>query len=116
MAAGIGSRFGGGIKQLAPVDDSGHIIMDYSIHDAIAAGFNKIIFIIRRDIEEDFRNVIGNRIEAVCESPGVEVGYAFQDKEAIPNGFEVPKGRTKPWGTGQAVLAAKDLIREPLRC
>ena len=63
LAAGIGSRFGGGIKQLEPVDDHGHIIMDYSIHDAIAAGFNKIVFIIRHDIEKDFREVIGNRIE-----------------------------------------------------
>ena len=78
MAAGIGSRFGGGIKQLASVDGSGHIIMDYSIHDAIAAGFNKIVFIIRKDIEKDFREVIGNRIEAVCAQKGVEVGYCFQ--------------------------------------
>lgn len=113
MAAGIGSRFGGGIKQLAPVDDAGHIIMDYSIHDAIEAGFNKIIFVIRRDIEADFREVIGNRIEAVCAPLGVEVGYAFQSKEDIPCGFSVPEERTKPWGTGQAVLAAKDLIHEP---
>lgn len=113
MAAGIGSRFGGGIKQLAPVDDAGHIIMDYSIHDAIEAGFNKIVFIIRKDIEADFRQVIGNRIEAVCAARGVEVGYAFQAREDIPAGFAVPEGRTKPWGTGQAVLSAKELIREP---
>lgn len=113
MAAGIGSRFGGGIKQLAPVDDAGHIIMDYSIHDAIEAGFNKIVFIIRKDIETDFREVIGNRIEAVCASLGVEVGYAFQAKDAIPEGFTVPEGRTKPWGTGQAVLSAKDVVHEP---
>ena len=96
MAAGMGSRFGGGIKQLAPIDDAGHIIMDYSIHDAIAAGFNKIVFIIRRDIEADFRESIGNRIEAVCATLGVEVGYAFQEKNAIPEGFSVPKDRTKP--------------------
>ena len=113
MAAGMGSRFGGGIKQLAPIDDAGHIIMDYSIHDAIAAGFNKIVFIIRRDIEADFRESIGNRIEAVCATLGVEVGYAFQEKNAIPEGFSVPKDRTKPWGTGQAVLSAKDMIQEP---
>lgn len=113
MAAGIGSRFGGGIKQLAPVDDAGHIIMDYSIHDAIEAGFNKIVFIIRRDIEADFREVIGNRIEELCASLDVEVGYAFQAKDAIPEGFAVPEGRTKPWGTGQAVLSAKDVVHEP---
>ncbi len=113
MAAGIGSRFGGGIKQLEPVDDFGHIIMDYSVHDAIEAGFNKIIFIIRHDIEEDFKNIIGNRIEEICTAAEVEVAYAFQAIDAIPEGFEVPAGRTKPWGTGQAVLAAKDVIDMP---
>lgn len=111
MAAGIGSRFGGGIKQLAAVDDRGHIIIDYSIHDAIEAGFNKIVFIIRKDIEQDFRLVIGNRIEAVCARYDVEVAYAFQDLHDIPGDF--PEGRTKPWGTGQAVLAAKDEISTP---
>ncbi len=113
MAAGIGSRFGGGIKQLAPIDDNGHIIMDYSIHDAIEAGFNKVVFIIRRDIEKDFKEVIGDRIEAVCAAHGVEVGYAFQALDNIPEGYAVPEGRTKPWGTGQAVLAAKDVVNEP---
>ena len=113
MAAGIGSRFGGGIKQLEPVDDKGHIIMDYSIRDAIQAGFNKVVFIIRKDIEADFREVIGDRIEKICAEKGVEVGYAFQDISSIPEGFEVPEGRTKPWGTGQAVLAAADMIDEP---
>ena len=113
MAAGIGSRFGGGIKQLEPVDDYGHIIMDYSIHDAIEAGFNKIVFIIRHDIEEDFKNIIGNRIEEICTAAEVEVAYAFQAMDAIPEGFSVPAGRTKPWGTGQAVLAAKDVIDMP---
>ena len=111
MAAGIGSRFGGGIKQLASVDGSGHIIMDYSIHDAIAAGFNKIVFIIRRDIEQDFREIIGTRIEAVCAAHNVEVGYCFQSLTEIPG--VLPEGRTKPWGTGQAVLAARDLIDSP---
>lgn len=111
MAAGIGSRFGGGIKQLEPVGLHDEIIMDYSIHDAIEAGFNKIIFVIRKDIESDFRERIGNRIEAVCCKKGVEVAYAFQDLNDIP--AEVPAGRTKPWGTGQAVLAAKDEIHEP---
>ena len=113
MAAGIGSRYGGGIKQLESVDSAGHIIIDYSIHDAIEAGFNKIIFIIRRDIEADFREVIGSRVEPVCAAHGVEVAYAFQALDAIPAGFAVPEGRTKPWGTGQAVLAAKELISCP---
>ena len=113
MAAGIGSRFGGGIKQLEPVGLHDEIIMDYSIHDAIEAGFNKIVFVIRKDIEKDFRERIGNRIEELCKKLDVEVAYAFQDLHAIPEGYEVPAGRTKPWGTGQAVLAARDLIQEP---
>ena len=111
MAAGIGSRFGGGIKQLEPVDEQGHIIMDYSIHDAIEAGFNKVIFIIRKDIENEFKDVIGNRIEAVCKAHSVTVEYVFQDINDIPG--ELPEGRTKPWGTGQAVLAAKDVLTTP---
>lgn len=111
MAAGIGSRYGGGIKQLAAVDDHNHIIMDYSIFDAIEAGFNKVVFIIRKDIEADFKEVIGNRIEAICEKRNVTVGYCFQDIKDIPGEF--PEGRTKPWGTGQAVLAAKELIDCP---
>lgn len=111
MAAGIGSRFGGGIKQLEPVDDQHHIIMDYSIHDAIEAGFNQVIFVIRRDIEKEFREVIGNRIESVCSARGVRVDYAFQALEQIP--APLPEGRTKPWGTGQAVLAAKEKIASP---
>ena len=113
MAAGIGSRFGGGIKQLEPVGPNGEIIMDYSIHDAIEAGFNRIVFIIRRDIEADFREVIGDRIEAVCRKHGVSVGYAFQSLTDVPVGVTVPEGRTKPWGTGQAVLCARDLVDCP---
>ena len=113
MAAGIGSRFGGGIKQLEPVGPNGEIIMDYSIHDAIEAGFNKIIFIIRKDIEDDFREVIGNRIKPICEELEVEVQYAFQEMDALPEGVKLPENRTKPWGTGQAVLACKELIKEP---
>ena len=115
LAAGIGSRFGGGIKQLEPVDDHGHIIMDYSIHDAIAAGFTKIVFIIRHDIEKDFREVIGNRIENVCASHHVEVAYAFQELSDIPDfpGKEKVAGRTKPWGTGHAVLACDSLLDSP---
>ena len=108
MAAGIGSRFGGGIKQLAPVGPNGEIIMDYSIHDALEAGFNKVVFIIRKDLEKDFREVIGNRIEKLCE-----VEYAFQELTCLPEGFSVPEGRTKPWGTGQAVLVCRDLLQEP---
>ena len=111
MAAGIGSRFCGGIKQLEPVDEQGHIIMDYSIHDAIEAGFNKVVFIIRKDIENKFKDVIGNRIEAVCKAHSVTVEYVFQDINDIPG--ELPEGRTKPWGTGQAVLAAKDVLTTP---
>ena len=108
MAAGIGSRFGKGIKQLAKVGPSGEIIMDYSIHDALEAGFNKIVFIIRKDIEEEFREVIGNRIEKTAE-----VEYVFQDLHDLPEGFTCPQKRTKPWGTGQAILAAKDVLSEP---
>ena len=111
MAAGIGSRFGGGIKQLEPVDSKGHIIMDYSVHDAIEAGFNHVVFIIRKDIEEDFKAIIGDRIEKVCQKNHVNVEYVFQDINDIPG--ELPKGRTKPWGTGQAVLAAKEVIDSP---
>ena len=108
MAAGIGSRFGGGIKQLAPVGPGGEIIMDYSIHDALAAGFNKIIFIIRKDLEQDFREIIGNRIEKIAN-----VEYAFQELDALPEGYHVTEGRKKPWGTGKAVLTVKGLVHEP---
>ena len=111
MAAGIGSRFGGGIKQLEPVDNKGHIIMDYSVHDAIEAGFNHVVFIIRKDIEEEFKEIIGDRIEKVCQENHVNVEYVFQDINDIPG--ELPEGRTKPWGTGQAVLAAKKVIDSP---
>ena len=111
MAAGIGSRFGTGIKQLEPVDDAGHIIMDYSIHDAIEAGFNHVVFIIRKDIEKEFKEVIGDRIDSICSSHNVTVDYAFQDINDIPG--TLPEGRTKPWGTGQAVLAAKKVIKTP---
>ena len=113
MAAGIGSRFGGGIKQLAPVGMNGEIIMDYSIHDAIEAGFDKIVFIIRRDIEAAFREAIGSRIEKICEKLGVEIAYAYQEREALPEGVSCPKDRTKPWGTGQAVLACRKVLHEP---
>ena len=112
MAAGMGSRFGG-IKQLESVGPNGELIIDYSVHDAIEAGFDKIIFIIRREIEEDFRHIIGDRVERECERLGVKICYAFQSLEDIPNGRSLPKGRVKPWGTGQAVLAGKEFIHEP---
>lgn len=108
MAAGIGSRFGGGVKQLTPVGPNGEIIIDYSIHDALEAGFNKIVFIIRKDIEADFREVIGDRIEKICD-----VEYVFQALDDLPDGYSVPEGRTKPWGTGQAVLCCKGVVNEP---
>ncbi|MDF2944734.1 MAG: hypothetical protein K0S01_3592 [Herbinix sp.] len=107
MAAGMGSRFGG-IKQLEPVGPSGEIIMDYSIYDAIEAGFNKVVFIIRKDLEADFKEIIGNRIEKI-----IKVEYVFQELDALPIGFSKPEGRTKPWGTGQAVLCCKDVVHEP---
>lgn len=113
MAAGIGSRFGGGIKQLEPVGPCGEIIMDYSIHDAIEAGFNKVVFIIRKDLEKDFQEVIGNRIEKICADRQVTVAYAFQELANLPEGFSLPEDRTKPWGTGQAVLACKGIVNEP---
>ena len=113
MAAGIGSRFGGGIKQLAPVGLNGEIIMDYSIHDAIEAGFNKIVFIIRKDIKDAFKEAIGDRIEKICKGLDVEIAYAYQELDELPEGVELPAGRTKPWGTGQAVLACKEVLHEP---
>lgn len=108
LAAGIGSRFGGGIKQLEPVGPSGEIIMDYSIHDALEAGFNKVVFIIRKDLEKDFKEIIGNRIAKITE-----VEYAFQELNDLPEGFSLPEGRTKPWGTGQALLSCRGILKEP---
>ena len=111
LAAGIGSRFGGGVKQLEPVGPTNELIIEYSIHDAIAAGFNKIVFIIRHDIEADFRERIGDRIESICEPLSIEIVYAFQEKEMFVD--SVPEGRTKPWGTGHAVLCAAEAIDSP---
>lgn len=108
MAAGIGSRFGKGIKQLAPVGPNGEIIMDYSIRDALEAGFNKVVFIIRKDIEKEFRHIIGERISKLTE-----VAYVFQELDDLPEGFTKPADRTKPWGTGHAVLCAKKVLKEP---
>ena len=109
MAAGIGSRFGGGIKQLEPVGPNGEIIMDYSIYDAREAGFNKVVFVIRKDLEKDFKEVIGNRIEKE-----IETRYVFQELTDIPECFKGKlDGRSKPWGTGQAILCCKDVVKEP---
>ena len=107
MAAGMGSRYGG-LKQIDPVDEEGHIIMDFSMYDAKRAGFEKVIFIIKRENEESFRAAVGDRM-----SEYMEVSYAFQELSNIPEGYEVPEGRVKPWGTGQAILACKDVVKEP---
>ena len=107
LAAGIGSRYGQGIKQLAKMDDNGYTIIDYSIYDAIKAGFNKVVFIIRKDIEEDFKEIIGKRNKKI-----VEVEYAYQDMD-LPKGFESPKDRKKPWGTVDALLSTKNIVKEP---
>ena len=105
MAAGIGSRFGKKIKQLEPIGPNGELLMDYSVFDAVRAGFNHIVFIIRKDIEELFRNAIGDRL-----SEQVKITYVFQEKEDIPLKKELAPLRLKPWGTGQAVLAAKKVV------
>ena len=111
LAAGIGARFGVGVKQLTSVDGQGHLIIDYSIHDAIQAGFNKIVFIIRHAIEDDFREVIGNRIEQMAAPLGIEIAYAYQEMDRYVD--QIPMERNKPWGTGHAVLCASDVIDSP---
>ena len=107
MAAGMGSRYGG-LKQIDPVDQEGHIIMDFSIFDAKRAGFEKVVFIIKKENEADFKEAVGKRIEKI-----MDVAYVFQDLNNLPEGYEVPEGRVKPWGTGQAVLCCKDVVKEP---
>ena len=99
MAAGMGSRYGG-LKQIDPVDGQGHIIMDFSLYDAKKAGFEKVIFIIKRENEADFRQAIGDRV-----SREMEVAYVFQELDNLPRGYQVPEGRVKPFGTGHAVLS-----------
>ena len=111
MAAGIGSRFKGGVKQLQSVGPMGECIMEYSIYDAIAAGFNRIVFIIRKDIEALFNEAIGDRIRKVCEERKVEMLCVYQDLADLPDGFLCPQDRTKPWGTGHAVLACREKIK-----
>ena len=108
MAAGIGSRFGTGIKQLAKMAPNGEIIMDFSIYDAKEAGFTKVVFVIRKAIEAEFKEVIGDRLSKV-----MPVEYVYQELEDLPGGYQVPEGRVKPWGTGQAILACKDVVKEP---
>ena len=107
MAAGLGSRFGGN-KQITPVDDAGHVIIDFSIFDAVRAGFSKVVCIIKPEMEADFRAAIGDRI-----APFVDLVYAYQCLDMLPAGYTVPEGRTKPWGTGHAVLCAADKIDGP---
>lgn len=107
MAAGMGSRFGG-CKQITPVDDAGHVIIDYSIYDAVRAGFGRVVCIIKPEMEADFRAAIGDRI-----APFVELKYAYQQIDMLPDGYSVPEGRVKPWGTGHAVLCAADCIDGP---
>ncbi len=107
MAAGMGSRYGG-LKQIDPVGPNGEIIMEYSIYDAIRAGFNKVVFIIKKEIEDTFREVVGKKIEGI-----IDVEYVYQKVDNLPQGFSVPEGRVKPWGTGHAVLSAKDAVKTP---
>ena len=107
MAAGMGSRYGG-LKQMDPVGNHGQVIMDYSLFDARRAGFETVVFIIKHEIEEDFKRLVGSRIEKV-----MEVRYAFQQLDNLPAGYSVPEGRTKPWGTSHAILSAKDVIDAP---
>lgn len=107
MAAGMGSRFGG-LKQLEPMGKNGEVILDFSVYDAIEAGFDKVVFVIKHEIEEDFKRIVGDRI-----AKKVKVEYAFQEIKDLPEGFTAPADRTKPWGTTQAILCCKDLINEP---
>ena len=107
MAAGLGSRFGG-LKQIEPIGPNGEIILDFSNYDAVEAGFNKAGFIIKKEIEKEFRQVVGKRIEKM-----IDVEYAFQELDKLPEGYEVPSDRLKPWGTAHAVLCARDVVKSP---
>lgn len=107
MAAGMGSRYGG-LKQIDPIGPGGEIILDYSVYDAVKAGFNKVIFVIKEEIEKDFKEIIGNKFDGV-----VDIDFAYQDINNLPEGFTVPEGRVKPWGTGHAVLSCKGMIDGP---
>ena len=107
MAAGMGSRFGG-LKQLEPIGRNGEVILDFSVYDAMEAGFDKVVFVIKHEIEEDFKRIVGDRI-----AKKVKVEYAFQEIGDLPEGFTAPADRTKPWGTTQAILCCKDVVNEP---
>ncbi|MBR3816162.1 MAG: nucleotidyltransferase [Clostridia bacterium] len=107
MAAGMGSRYGG-LKQIDPIGPGGEIILDYSVYDAVKAGFDKVIFVIKEEIEKDFKEIIGNKFDGV-----VDIDFAYQDINNLPVGFTVPEGRVKPWGTGHAVLSCKGMIDGP---
>ena len=106
LAAGMGSRFGG-LKQIEPIDEYGHFIIDYSIYDAIQVGFKKVVFIIKRENYDIFRDTIGKRVEKF-----IDVEYVFQEIDNLPNGYSVPEGRVKPWGTAHAILCCKDVVKE----
>ena len=107
LAAGMGSRFGG-LKQVQPVGPQGELIIEYSVFDAMRAGFDRLVLVIRKDIEADFRETIGRRLEA-----RLEVRYVYQEIDSLPSDFQAPPGRTKPWGTGHAVLVARDAVKRP---
>jgi len=106
MAAGMGSRFGG-LKQIEPIDEYGNFIIDYSIYDALKVGFNKVVFIIKKENYDIFRETVGKRVENL-----IDVEYVFQEIDNLPNGYSVPEGRVKPWGTGHAILCCKDVVKE----
>ncbi len=108
LAAGFGSRFGGGVKQIEPVGPNGEVLMDYAVYDALRAGFDRVVFIIRRDIEAEFRSGVGRRVEEKCD-----VEYVYQELGDLPAPFVVPEGRKKPWGTGQALLACRNVLNGP---
>ena len=107
MAAGMGSRFGG-LKQIEPIGPKGEALLDFSVYDAKKAGFTKVVFVIKHEIEKDFKEIVGKRVEKVLPTE-----YVFQELDDLPEGFTCPEGRTKPWGTGQAILCCKDAVHEP---
>ena len=107
MAAGMGSRFGG-LKQLEPIGENGEALLDYSVYDAVKAGFNKVVFVIKHAIEKEFKELVGSRIEKK-----VRVEYVFQENDKLPNGFTCPSDRVKPWGTAHAILCCKEVVNEP---
>ena len=107
MAAGMGSRFGG-LKQIEPIGPKCEAILDFSVYDAVKAGFTKVVFVIKHAIEKDFKEFVGNRIEKK-----VKVEYVFQEIDKLPEGYNCPEGREKPWGTAHAILCCKDVVKEP---